>query len=58
MKQFALWHTKEKRWITLFDLQRPCPKAAAIYSSEEDARFDIENRLEPKSQPFVEIHRV
>ncbi len=58
MKQFALWHTKEKRYLTMFDLQRPCPRTAAIYSDAKDAQQDIDDRVEPKSQPFIEIHRI
>lgn len=58
MELYALWHTQEKRFLTLFDLQRPCPMAIALYDSEDNAQIDIVARVAPKDREFIKIKAV
>lgn len=58
MELYGLWHTQEKRFLTLFDLQRPCPMAIALYDSEENAQYDINHRVAPKDKEFIKIKAV
>lgn len=56
MAKYGLWHEEDKKWLTLADLQVPCPRAVAIYATKEDAQFDIEHRVAKKDKKLVSIH--
>ncbi len=58
MDTYALWHSKERRYLTLADLQTPCPWTVALYCRTEDAEYDIKYRVAPKDKPFVTIEMI
>lgn len=51
----GLWHSRDRRFLTLWDLHETGCGATAIYTDRDEAENDIRQRVSERDRPFIKI---